>query len=703
MQNADEVTVKGDFDDAEFTYAGVTSRFYREDDRFIVRTDGPDGELHDYEIAYTFGIEPLQQYLIEFPGGRLQALNICWDTRPEDQGGQRWFHLYPDEAVDHEDVLHWTGQLQNWNYMCSECHSTDVRKNYDLAADRYDTRWAEIDVSCEACHGPGSRHVTWAREREEGGETRIAGMGLAVSLTDDDKGTWVFDEGARNAHRVPARSSRTEIETCARCHARRTQLTDDYVYGRPFSDTHRVSLLLDPLYHVDGQILDEVYVYGSFLQSRMYAHGVTCGDCHDPHTASPRLEANRTCSPCHLPRVFDTPEHHFHKPDSTGASCVECHMPAREYMVVDPRRDHSIRIPRPDLSVKLGTPNACNACHADKTVEWAAEATAQWYGHDDEPHWAETIHAGRTWQPGAAAGLVAVVDDPEIPAIVRATALGMMRNYPSPGTARAVRAGADDADPLVRRVAADMLSVLEPATLKDLGFPLLDDPVRSVRIEAAQALASLPREDLSATQRVAFDRGLAEYAEAQVFNQDRPENRMNLAWLQLQDGNVEEAERWLRSAVERMPSFAPAAINLSDLYRLTGREAEAEAILRETLGHSPDDPDLHHSLGLALVRQKRHEEALEALERASRLAPDEPGYAYVLGVALNSLGRGSRALEVLKPAHERFPAHPDLLFMLAAISRDNGDVEAARSYAKQLREVAPGHPGAEGVLRELGR
>ena len=551
MQNADEVTVKGDFDDAEFTYAGVTSRFYREDDRFIVRTDGPDGELHDYEIAYTFGIEPLQQYLVDIGDGRYQSLGVCWDARSIEAGGQRWFHVYGDEPIDHRDELHWTGALQNWNFMCAECHSTRLEKGYIAAEDRFETTWSEIDVSCEACHGPGSEHVNWARTIKAGDRRLAAGLRVPVDAF------WIFDEGAPTARRAVPLESNDQVDACGRCHSRRSLVWPEYRHGEPLAETHRVSLLEENLYHADGQILDEVYVYGSFLQSKMYHNDVTCSDCHDPHTARLSAQGNALCARCHDTKVFDTPEHHHHEVGSSGAQCVECHMPSRNYMVVDPRRDHSFRVPRPDLTVDIGTPNACSTCHEDETAQWAAEATAQWYGHDDEPHWAETIHAGRTWQPGAAAGLVAVVDDPEIPAIVRATALGMMRNYPSPGTARAVRAGADDADPLVRRVAADMLSVLEPATLKDLGFPLLDDPVRSVRIEAAQALASLPREDLSATQRVAFDRGLAEYAEAQVFNQDRPENRMNLAWLQLQDGNVEEAERWLRSAVERMPSFAP--------------------------------------------------------------------------------------------------------------------------------------------------
>ena len=353
MQEVSDFTVLGDFNDMTFTYAGMTSTFFKRDGRFFVRTDGPDGELTEYPIAYTFGAVPLQQYLVEFPGGRLQVLSICWDTRPAAQGGQRWFHLYPDEKIDHNDELHWTGRQQNWNYMCAECHSTHVVKGYLEAEDRYETTWSELDVSCEACHGPGSAHVAWAREREKRkGQEEVldspaaAGdMELAVRFKDPQEVHWAIDLETGTAKRSVPRESHFEVETCGRCHARRSPIDEEYRYGRPLLDTHRVALLDEALYYPDGQILEEVYVYGSFLQSRMYAAGVTCSDCHDPHSGGLYAEGNGLCARCHAPHRFDTPEHHFHKAESTGALCVECHMPVRSYMVVDPRHDHSLRIP----------------------------------------------------------------------------------------------------------------------------------------------------------------------------------------------------------------------------------------------------------------------------------------------------------------------------------------------------------------------
>jgi hypothetical protein len=430
-----------------------------------------------------------------------------------------------------------------------------VRKNYDASTESYDTTWSEIDVSCEACHGPGSRHVDWARQVAQGAEPDDPDKGLAVLLSDRDGGRWVFDPGAITARRDPPRESHTQIEACGRCHSRRTQLTDDYRHGRPLADTHRVALLDEVLYHADGQILDEVYVYGSFLQSVMYQKGVTCTDCHDPHTARLRLDPDETCGRCHRPKRFDNPGHHFHPQGSAGASCVACHMPARNYMVVDPRRDHGFRVPRPDLTVKIGTPNPCTGCHTDRTAEWSAGAVAGWYGSGrlDKPHYAEAIHAGRSWRPEAGPKLVAVIGDRAVPAIVRATALTLLRNYPAPRMVDAVRESLTDEDPLVRRAAAGTLELLEPEGRLRLGLPVLEDPIRTVRIEAARALASVPRERLNPPERAAIEQGLEEYADVQRFNVDRGAGLLNLGWLHTQWGQLDEAERAYLAALRIGP------------------------------------------------------------------------------------------------------------------------------------------------------
>jgi Flp pilus assembly protein TadD len=704
MQPANPSTVLADFNDATFTYYDVTSTFFRRDDDYWVRTDGPDGALREFRVAYTFGIDPIQQFLIEFPGGRYQALNVCWDTRSPANGGQRWFHLYPDEEVLHDDILHWTGPLQNWNYMCAECHSTNLRRNYRPETDSYETTWSEIDVSCEACHGPGSRHVAWARDAARRGSAEASkNNGLVVHLGDVDDAVWSFDMSSPTASRRPARSSQAQVETCGRCHSRRTPVAAGFQYGRPLAESHRVVLLDEWQYHADGQILDEVYVYGSFLQSKMHAAGVTCSDCHDPHGARLWNPGNATCTRCHRGAQSDTPEHHFHKPGSAGGNCVDCHMPAKKYMVVDPRRDHSFRVPRPDLTVKLGTPNACNGCHADQSAAWATATVARWYGPEraETFHYGEALRAGRESLPGAEGLLAAVAADPELPGIARASALSLLGEYLSAGSLETLKTALRDEDPLVRLGALGALDSVEPQLRLQLAYPLLSDAVLSVRVEATRVLAAVPARLLREDQRPVFEAAFDEYRTSQLAIADRAEAHLNLGAIHALRGESAEAERAYRRALELEPRYVATYVNFADLYRELGREQEGEALLRRALQLEADSADLRHALGLLLVRRKRQVEALVELERAAELSPDNPRYAFVFAVALNSAGDSRRALEVLESAHSRRPADRDILFGLAAFNRDAGDLEAAMRWAEKLVELSPTDRGARSLLADL--
>ena len=702
MQEAREGTVLGDFDDARLTHAGVTTTFFRRDGKFLVRTDGPDGRLAEFEVKYTFGISPLQQYLVELPGGRIQALPIAWDTRPREEGGQRWFHLYPDERIDHTDELHWTGPALNWNFMCADCHSTGVRKNYDASADRFRTTWSEINVGCEACHGPGSRHVEWA-ERVRAGKAWVGeGKGLVAALIERKGVRWVLDPASGNARRSVPRTTDAEIEVCAQCHSRRSQLDDGHFAGAPLLDRYLPSLLLPGLYHADGQQRDEVYTYGSFVQSKMYARGVTCSDCHDPHSQRLRAPGNQVCAQCHAPSKYDTPSHHFHPPTSAGAQCVSCHMPPTTYMVIDPRRDHSIRVPRPDFTVKLGVPNACNGCHVDRSAAWAAAQVRAWYGRDPSGYqdFAEAFHADERGQPRAAEALAAIAGDTSRPWIVRASALARLGRHPGTAALEAARAGVADPNPMVRHAA---LAVLEHAPLHErigLAVPLLGDPSRVVRIQAAWALAPAANL-LNADQRSRFDRAAEELIASLRYNADRPESRTTLGTFFAQLGRYAEAEAEYRAALELSRSYVPAPINLADLYRALGREPDAERVLRDALAAVPHNAALHHALGLSLARSGRLAEAIAELARAATLAPDDPRFVYAYAVALHSSGRARAAIRTLEEALGRHPGDREILFALATFHRDAGERAAALRYAEMLANAHPGDAEARALLASL--
>ncbi len=688
MQEATQETVLGDFDDATFTHFGVTSRFFTRDGRFFVNTEGPDGRPADFELAYTFGVEPLQQYLAPFPGGRLQSLTIAWDTAQE-----AWIHLYPDARTAPDDPLHWTGRYQRWNLMCAECHSTDLRPNHDAATDTYRTTWAAIDVGCQACHGPGGEHVAWARAAgTAGGPARSAAdRGLIVDV---------------------AAGADAELRSCAGCHARRQRLTAVGSPAEPFLDRFLPARLDAGLYHPDGQIQDEVYVWGSFVQSRMHAAGVRCSDCHDPHRLTLGAAGDAVCLQCHRPTPverfptlgpgrYDTPDHHFHAPDSAGARCVNCHMPARTYMQVDPRRDHGFRIPRPDLSAALGVPNPCIACHDDQPAAWAAARAAEWWGdRPAEPHFAEAFAAARAGAPEAEDPLLAIAAADGRPAIVRATAVEALRAY-GPAAMRAIERAVADPDPLVRAAAAGGLARLPPRRRVAALGPLLDDPLRAVRIEAARGLAGAPRSWLTDAQRSAFDAARREFVAAQQAVADQPAAHLALGVLAADEDRPADAEAAYRRALRLDPFFLPARFNLATLLNQRSRNGEAETVLRDGIDRVPDDGELHYALGLLLAEEQRLDEAAERLARAATLIPDRVRVAYNHGLALETLGRLAAAERAFLEAHRRDAEDPDVLLALARILLRQGELERAQDYARQLLAVDPGSPAAQRIANAI--
>jgi predicted CXXCH cytochrome family protein len=679
MQPATPDTVRGNFDGATLRKDGVTSRFFRRDGHYFVNTDGPDGKLADYEIKYTFGIEPLQQYLVELPGGRLQALSIAWDVK-----ARRWFHTYPGERIDHNDVLHWTRTAQNWNTMCAACHSMQVHKNYDAASDTYQTRFSAVSVGCQSCHGPASGHVAWAKgDRAAPGDARSKGFAADVS----------------------AKSGQVQVDACAYCHALRSTLTAEYPVGAPLLD-HTLPVGLDDTHYFnDGQQRQEVFILGSWLQSKMHQKGLVCSDCHDPHSGKTKAPGNALCTSCHNAtgpaarphidtaglkrRAYDTPAHHHH---TKPIACVECHAPKRTYMVVDPRLDHSFRIPRPDLSVETASPNACNLCHKDRDPKWAAAAVAKWYGPQRraEGHYGQALAAAREGRPGAAEALQKLAADRAQPGIVRAAAIELLGGYPSRRALELATFALADDDGMVRIAAVHAVMALDPATgLREVPARL-SDPLRAVRIEAARALApALSR--LAPDRRQAWESARRDLEAAARENSDRPQSWLGLAQMSLATGDETGAERALRRGLKLEPSYVPAVANLSDLLRQTGRDPEGEALLRDAIKRTPNEAALHEALALSLVRQKRKPEALHVLARAQTLPLASGHTRYLYAVSLADAGRTREAIAVLEKA-SRKRGDRDVLLALANYRKDAGDAAGAKAALDRLAAMNPGDP-----------
>lgn len=698
MQEATAQSVLGNFNDEEFSNHGLTSRFFRRADEFWVETDNASGNIEAFRIRYTFGVDPLQQYLIELPGGRLQALSIAWDSRLQEAGGQRWFHLYPDGPIRHDDPLHWTGPEQNWNYMCAECHSTNLQKNYSADDHTYATSWSEIDVACESCHGPGSAHIAWAENGSLGSSSR-----LVLSLDDHGSARWQMNQstGIAELSELPMHIQR-QPEACGRCHSHRGVITSDYEYGRPLMDTHMPALLELGLYYADGQILDEVYVYGSFLQSNMYRAGVTCTDCHDPHSQQLKIDGavSNVCSQCHAVTKFARIEHHFH--ESGAIECVDCHMPARKYMLIDARRDHSFRVPRPNLSATIGSPNACLNCHSEQSDAWAAAAMDNWYGKpsEDLPHYGRALNAGRNQSENQRKLIGDLVDAPIEPGIVRATALGLLAQPFSVPDLERLRRELQSGDPLIRVSALRMLADLPPDTMAALATPLLGDSVRGVRLTAASALAAV-QDYLPVTFKSAFQLAADEYIAAQQSIAERPEAHTNLGNFYRDLGILDVAEQEFAKALSIQPHWVAARINLADLHRLRGDNAKSIAELIQGLALDPDDAGINHALGLAMIRGGDTDTALTHFAKAAEVAPDNIRNTYVYAIGLHSLGKTKQALELLQSIHDRHPYNFDVAWALATINRDIGEIDRARDYARMLAIRHPDDDGVRELLRSL--
>ncbi len=651
---------------------------------------GPVGE-EGLRVSATFGVAPMQQFLLDAVGGRVQVLPWAFDTRPRSEGGQRWFDLYPEASVDPSDRLHFLRPAQNWNHVCADCHVTGYRKRFDAERGKFESRWEELGVGCEGCHGPGSEHVRWGAAPGD----RAESVGLLARLDERRGVSWAIDAATGNAARSSPRTSSRELDVCAQCHSRRSAISEDYVAGEPFLDHYRPALLEAGLYSADGQQQDEVYGWGSFLQSRMHAKGVSCSDCHDPHSGGLRAEGNALCASCHAATKYATPKHHHHETTSSGSKCIACHMPTTTYMQIDPRHDHSLRVPRPDQAAALGVPDACGRCHGDNRSAWAAAAVRRWLGRPAQgfARHAEAIHAADSGALEAGPGLIAIAADDSHPPIVRASALARLDAARGPASEGALVAATRDPDPLVRLGALEGLATADAAARVRAAAALLEDPRRVVRFEAVRRLAALEGQ-LSARASAAFARAAAEYVASLQRDADRPEARAELGGFLAERGDPEGARREFEAAITLEPAFEAGHANLADLERALGSDAAALEVLDAGLERLPGSAVLHHARGLARVRLGRSQEALADLERAASLAPSSSRFGYVHAVALHSAGDARRAIGILEAIARERPGELAVREALVAfLEGEDRTTEAAQHRAALERAAASERPG----------
>ncbi len=683
MEIATDSSVLGDFNKGKFLSAdGKETLFYKKGEKFFVKTEGVAGKIEEYEITHTFGYAPLQQYLIPHKNGKLQCLPIAWNREKNE-----WYSLpemiYPDENLTPTNWLYWTNGGQNWNGMCAECHSTNLKKNYNPETKSFNTTYSEINVSCEACHGPGSAHEEWANLPEMA-RPKENNLGLIVKTS-----------GINN---------REYVELCTRCHSRRSQFSN-FEHGRTDLLDSMIPTLINESYHPDGQILEEDYVYGSFIQSKMFDNEVQCNDCHNVHTGKLVLEDNALCAQCHRTDIYDTAEHHFHKQKGEdgeaiilkdkiievgeGALCINCHMPGQYYMGIDYRLDHSIRVPRPDLTISIGTPNACNNCHATETPKWADKQITKWYGVKRKSHYGTTFAAARESNPNAESKLIKIAKDDLYPVSVRATAISLMNRYSSDETFNTIKLMLEDAEPLIRETAVGVYSNSDVGEFKDDLLKLLNDPVKAVRAAVGIRISELPLNEIPEKYIVAFNNALLEYRNMNLYMADFPSGRMNLGIMFSNQQKLKDATKEYKEAIIIDSLFFPAKVNLAIVYNQLGKNEEAEILLRDLVKNHAELFDANYYLGLLLAEKKNYSEAVFYMQKASKLNPERARINYNTGLMLQYLGRNKEAETELLKAIKIEPNNFDFLYALADHYIKQTEYSKALNIAKQLKELFP--------------
>lgn len=683
MAEATDTTVLGDFGGAEILYRDILSQFSERDGKYYVTTDNSVGEMEEFEITHTFGWEPLQQYLISFEDGRKQALNLAWDSRPESEGGLRWFNLYSEDDIEAGDLLHWTSFPFTWNTSCAACHSTNLEKNYQTESNSFDTSWSEINVACEACHGEGSEHLSWVANQDP--STEHGGFPWPLETT----GGWAFTEpGSAVASQVGASGPQVEQEVCAQCHSLRTELQP---FLGSYHDAFQISPVEEPLYHLDGQIREEVFVMGSFTQSRMHDMGVTCSNCHQPHSLELLAEPNQVCAQCHLPSLYDTEEHHFHPLESAGALCVDCHMPASNFMVIDGRRDHNIRVPRPDLSEEFDSPNACTQCHIEESDQWAVQYFNQWWPNVGS-HYAEHLAESEQPQNTRLSRLFSVLSEPDTNSVARSRLLQEIGATGSQTAFNAIRRYSRSDSVIERQGAVSALANFPLEQTQSLLFPLLEDEFLSVRLATTRQLASLDQAQLNTEQQNRLSQAVTESLRVLESQQDSPGNALQLSALYSSLGDTENALRTVDQALRIAPDWMPALINQAALYSSIGDENAAGTSLRRAISAYPDQAEPYYALGLSQIRTGERSSALLNLERASNLNTDNAHYRYVYAVALYEAGQTELAISEIAQTYDTNPDQIYIGIAAASYQIQLGQIEEAKQILELLEQYASDNP-----------
>lgn len=711
LQTANKDTVLGDFNDIEVNFHDIATRFFIEDGQYKLTTTNKQNKVQTFAVPYTFGFYPLQQYLVDVGEGKLQAFNIAWDSRTKEEGGQRWFHLQPIEKITPEHPFFWQRHFQNWNSRCADCHTTDLKRNFEPKTNSFDTQFSEVNVACESCHGPAGQHIKLAKKGE------LSGQDSGFSQTLPELKNFSFSPNKPIAH-ADGKPNNSEINVCARCHSLRTPLTQPFANTeQTYQDTHnkseenyrdthnkkalahsanqpqqrfvddnRLEWIRAPFYHANGSINEEVFVAGSFMQSKMQHAGVTCSNCHNAHTGKVKIQGNGLCLQCHQAETFNTPEHHHHTPQTDGAMCVNCHMPEKTYMGVDDRRDHSFLIPDLSFNNAASEPQSCLACHDKTDKHWREASHKLWGSNSKVNEWKVAREHVQSLAPQGLDEAIAFIQNPGHSYLRRASLLAALSQYRSQEGVDIALANLENDNALLRRAAVESLNILSPRARWQVLSQKLDEPSKSVRFEMARTLVESVGQ-LSRSDKAKLMPLLGEYRDMLALNADSPITQLALGNLASNLGDLAVAEQAYLTAYKIEPSYIPVLIQISEFYRQQGQDEKGAGYLSKALKVEPNNAQANHALGLFKIRQKQYGQALANLKISAHSDEALPSFAYIYAVALDHQSQTNLAISELEQAHQRWPADTDVLSALISYLNKTGQTDKAQQYQSMLRAL----------------
>lgn len=677
------------------------------EDSLLFIEERKDGATKKYEVLWALGGKNTYYFLTPWEGGRLQTLPLAYNVNTK-----QWYNN-PESAIRHfpnrteeDQALRWTDVQYTFNTSCYSCHVSQLRNNFDLTSNTYQTHWKEVGINCETCHGPSGEHVRVCTEAKEGTVPEDLKIIMTSKFTADQH-NW----------------------SCAPCHAKMTPITESYMPGDNYFNNYDLTTLENPDFYPDGRDLGENYTYTSWEMSECAISGqMHCVTCH---TSSGRYrfksdinaEANKACASCHAEKAEFVDKHSHHPLNEQSPRCIDCHMPMTMFGHMN-RTDHSMRPPMPSATIKFGSPNACNMCHTDKTPQWADKEVRSWHKDDYQ---ATTLEAGslvqeardRKWN--RIDQMLQAITNNQYGDVFTNSLIRLLINFEGEKKIPVLIAASDHKSPLVRSSAVNGLLGNRSSEVKNTLLKAAQDSIRLVRLAAASSLSVFPRNEFNASELALVEKVNKEYENSLVTRPDSWSAHYNLGNHYQNMGQTDKALAAYETAMKVYPDAFMPLVNSSFLYSVSGNPAKSEELLKKALQLEPNNEAANLNYALLMAEMNKMEEsekafmkvletnkenttalynlsvliakrdpqgALQLSKQALQIAPDEPKFGYTYAFFLNQQQKTSEAIAVLNTVLKKHADHLNSVFLLASIYLQSGNKAKARQvYENALKAV----------------